>query len=212
MTWKVPVQATIAYYGTSLTTGRLSTFWVEDFTKELMACPEAIGPIVVYNMGKGSQNSNWGLANANFIANLRPKIIISEGFGINSAIEIGGTPQVTLSQHIVNMQGMHDMWKAADPNVDIIWQSMNDVGAEGAYLRPYLRSFYEAEKAKAALMGDRFLDNFSRWPHPMPPVLTQDGDLLHPTEIGTDMFLKPYVLLETRKALARLYGLEEPVA
>jgi hypothetical protein len=220
--WTLRKPFVLATYGTSLTTGRLSTFWSERLREQLNAVPEAVGRVCVQNMGKGSQNSDWGLANAGFIADLNPSHILTEGFAINDSAVTGGIPQVSRAQHLTNMQGMHDLWKARNPEVQIIWQTMNGVSTAGAGLRPDLADYYADEIAKAAAMGDFSLDNFSGppippgqpggWIKPLPAFLTNEGDGLHPIWAGAvEIYLFPNVLFRIRQAMATWWGLPDPV-
>lgn len=186
MSWIVRKPFVAAFYGTSLTTGRLSTFWVERLAQELRGVPEALGQVILYNLGKGSQTSDWGAANAYTVAQLRPDFILSEDFTINDCFEVAGVPQVSQAQQETNMQAMHDAWVAANPDVDITWQSMSSVDVGVSVGRPTLAARYANGLVKAAAMGDRVLDNYlaasglpvppgvaGGWTKPLPNVRTQ---------------------------------------
>lgn len=163
--WKIRPPFVAAFYGTSLTTGRLSTFWAERLQETLRTVPEAIGPVIVHNLGKGSQTSDWGAANAYTVAQIRPTAVWSEDFTINDCFEAGGVPQVTQVQQAANMQTMHDAWVAPNPDVVITWQSMSSVDATVAAGRPTLAARYAAGLVKGAAMGDRTLDHYLGAPH-----------------------------------------------
>lgn len=159
---------TFAFQGSSLTTGRLSAGWVPRLTHDLQCYPEAVGPIRVYDMGKGSQNSAWGVTNAPELSKLKPTHVITEGFGINDAIDFGGGPAITRPQHIINIQTMVAEWVANIPGVDITIQTMSPVSAAGAAIRPALADYYADEIATGTTLGIRTLDNYAAWPHPLP--------------------------------------------
>lgn len=220
--WNLRPAMVIAFYGTSLTTGRLSTFWVEYLIAMLRSVPECVGPLFIQNMGKGSQTSDWGRDNAYTIANLDPTHIWSEGFAINDSALVSGSPQVSRANHLVNMQAMHDTWKAQNPEVIITWQTMNPVSTVGESLRPDLALYYGDEVSKAAAMGDRMLNNYNGplippgqtggWQKPLALGLTDNNDGLHPIRQATDVYLLPNVIFDVRKAMATYWGLAAPVA
>lgn len=221
MSWFIKTPFVLATFGTSLTTGRLSTFWPERLREVLNAVPEAVGPIIIQNMGRGSQNSDWGVANAPLIADLNPTHILTEGFAINDAASGIGVSQ---AQHLLNMQAMHDIWKARNPAVDITWQTMNGVSTSGAALRPDLAAYYADEVTKAQAMGDRILDHYAGgagypvppgfaggWVKPLPDYLTNAGDGLHPIwEGAVDTYMWPATLYWLRCRMAEFWGLEIP--
>jgi len=219
--WTLRKPFVVAFYGTSLTTGRLSTRWVERLAGMFSAYPECVGPFLFQNMGKGSQTSDWGVANMGFIADLNPTHILSESFAINDSALVSGSPQVSRANHLVNMQAMHDAWKARNAAVDITWQTMNGVSAAGAALRPALPDYYADDVTQAAVMGDRMLDNYAGavsppgiaggWPKPLPDALTDNGDGLHPIAPGgTDVYLLPNALYWLRLRAAEHWGLPAP--
>lgn len=221
MTWALRKPFVVAFYGTSLTTGRLSTFWPEYLREILKAMPEAVGNVLVYNLGKGSQTSDWGAANAYTVAEKAPDLIVSEDFTINDCADGGGGPAVSEVDQLANMEAMHDEWTAANPAVVIVWQSMNSVSVAGAAIRPTLAARYAAAKVKALALGDDHLDNYGGaptppgvvggWPKPLPDYLTNEGDGLHPILTGgTDTYLIPNVLFRVREAMADFWGLDPP--
>lgn len=218
--WEVKPTFVAAFYGTSLTTGRLSTFWVEYLAQIISSFPECVGPFVFQNMGKGSQTSVWGKDNAYAVADLDPDYIWSEGFAINDCALVSGSPQVSRANHLVNMQAMHDTWKAKNPAVVITWQTMNPVSSGGEALRPDLALYYGDEVTKAAAMGDRMLNHYNDplvppgqsggWQKPLALNLTDNSDTLHPTREATDIWLIPNILFDVRKAMADFWGLAAP--
>lgn len=208
-------------YGTSLTTGRLSTNWAERLKQQLLGVPEAIGPFILYNLGKGSQTSTWGADNAYIGADMRPTHILSETFAINDCALVGSTPAVSQSQNLINMGSMRSTWLAAAPSVNITWQSMNGVSTSGASLRPDLATYYNSGMAQATAWGDTTLDNYNGtqsppgvstgWIKPLPDALTDNSDGLHPIWTGAvETYLFPNVLFWARKKMATFWGLSPP--
>lgn len=197
----------LGLYGTSLTQGRLNADWPTRLKQRLQQFPEARGPIVIFNEGKGSQNSDWGLANIAVVANQRPSHVLMEGFSINDAIDSGSGPAVSIANHDANVTAMVAALRAARADVDIIIQTMNDVGADGYALRPNLAGFYARDVALAATLGLRLINNFGGqaggpvggWPKPGPPELYQIDattglpDMLHPNAEATGVYLEPNV-------------------
>ena len=211
MTTVVPPPFTLVTYGTSLTTGRLSTFWPERLQQALLGVPEAIGPVIIYNLGKGSTTSVWGVDNAHYGADMRPSHILSETFAINDCALVGATPAVSLSENMANMATMRSIWKAADPTVDITWQSMSSISTSIESLRPDLANYYNSGMAKALALGDSALDNYAGWIKPLPLALSDDNDGLHPIWTGgTQVYLFPNVLLWARRKMATYWGLPQP--
>lgn len=187
----------LGLFGTSLTEGRLNADWPAGyrFIAAARALPSCVGPLKVVNQGKGSQNSDWGAANAHFLAEERCTHILTEGFAINDSVVVAGVPAVSRPNHRVNMQTMHDLWIAANPAMQITWQTMNPVGLAGQPLRPNLGLYYGDEIDQAGIMGDSSLDNYPGWPNPLPTALTNAGDDLHPIWPGAvDTYLFPNAL------------------
>jgi hypothetical protein len=223
MSWQLRRPFVLAAYGTSLTTGRLSSQWVERLQQAMYGLPEAVGPIVVYNMGKGSQTSAWGAANAYLIADLKPTHILTEGFAINDCALVSGSPQVSQANHLTNMASMRSTWKAANPAVDITWQTMNSVGLTTSAGRPALADYYADEMTYAAAQGDTAISNYlgmggaypgpsGGWPKPLSDALTDNNDGLHPIWAGgTDTYLFPNVRWWARTKMAAFWGLPAPV-
>lgn len=170
----------LALYGTSLTQGRLNAEWPAFLTRELQQYPEAKGPIVIYNQGRGSQNSDWGLANIGLIADQRPSHVLMEGFSINDAAVTGGNPAVTIANHDANVTAMVAAIRAARADADITIQTMNPVSAVGVALRPNLAAYYARDVALAGTLGLTLLDNYGGvaggpiggWPKPLDQRLT----------------------------------------
>lgn len=193
----------LALLGTSLTTGRLAADWVPRLTRELPLQPEAVGPIRVYNLGKGSQNSAWGLSQVPLLTALQPTHILFEGFSINDCIDFGGGPAISRAVHIQNIKDMIDAWTAGIPGVDLTLQTMSTISAAITGSRPNYPDFVADEIATAALKGVRCLNNYAGWPSPLPDALTNALDGLHPIAAGAvDVYLYPNVLALMRARMA----------
>lgn len=216
MSWAIKKPFVLVTYGTSLTTGRLSGFWPEALRRDLVAMPEAVGPVVVHNKGKGSQTSVWGKDNAYLVAEIRPSHILTEGFAINDSA-LG----VSQADHLLNMAAMRNTFRGNNPDVKICWQTMNGVSAAGAALRPNLPAYYADEVAQAITWGDQYLDNYGAppsppaasptgWPKPLPDAMTDSGDGLHPTAEWVALYLYPQVLFRCRQMMAEHWGLPAP--
>ena len=211
MTTVIPPPFTLVTYGTSLTTGRLSSFWPERLQQALLGVPEAIGPVIVYNLGKGSTTSVWGVDNAQYGAAMRPSHILSETFAINDCALINGTPTVSLVDNAANMAAMRAIWVAADPMVNITWQSMSSISSSNTSLRPDLATYSNDGMATGTALGDSVLDNYPGWINPLPLALTDNNDGLHPIWTGAvNTYLFPNVLLWARQKMAAYWGLPPP--
>lgn len=165
---------TLACYGTSLTTGRLSSDWVIELKRDLQQQEEAKGEVIVYNAGKGSQTSDWGRENAYTLTALRPSHILFEGFGINDCA-IG---PVSLVQAAINFNSMVDQWQAGIPGVYITHQTMSPAAASDTN-RTQLQNYYNQELSLATAQGITSLDHTPGWPA-ITALNTFNGDLLHP--------------------------------
>lgn len=148
-----------AFYGSSLTTGRLSADWVPRLQQRLPAEPEALGEVVVYNLGRGSQTSDWGLANAPGVSALKPTHILFEGFAINDCA-IG---PVSLATAAANFSGMVAEWQANIPGVDLTHQTMSPAAASDVN-RTNLQAYYDQELARAVLHDIPSLNHTPGWP------------------------------------------------
>lgn len=170
----------LGLYGTSLTQGRLNADWPARLLRDLKQYPEAKGPILIFNEGRGSQNSDWGLINIAKVADQRPTHVLMEPFSINDSIDVAGSPAVSLANHDANVTAMVAALRAARADVDITLQTMNSVGAAGAALRPLLAAFYARDVALAGTLGLRLINNYDGqaggpvggWPKPLPPALS----------------------------------------
>jgi hypothetical protein len=132
---------------------------VERLALELRGVPEALGDVILLNMGKGSQTSDWGRDNAFTISQKRPKFVLSEDFTINDCFEpTPGNPQVTEANQHANMLSMHNEWVAA--GIDVTWQSMSAVGPLVAVGRPTLAARYASGLTYGLGLGDRVLGNY----------------------------------------------------
>lgn len=198
--------------GTSLTTGRLSADWVPTLLREIQDQPEARGPIRIYNLGKGSQNSDWLLSQAQSISDLKPTHILTEGGAINDCVDFGSGPAVTRAQHISNIQAMVGNWLTNIPNVDITLQTMSSIATVITPTRPALADYYADEVATATTLGIRVMNNYAGWPKPLNQALTVIdpatglGDGLHPVWTGAvDTYLYPNVVAYARARMAEFW-------
>jgi hypothetical protein len=217
MSWTVRKPFVLVTYGTSLTTGRLSSQWPERLQQGIRGAAECVGPVIVYNMGKGSQTSVWGKDNAYIGGALNPTHILSEGFAINDCA-LG----VSQPDHLTNMGSMRSTWLSYNPDVDITWQTMSSVSTAIAVGRPALASYYADEMTFATSNGDTKIDNYlgaggsypgpvGGWVKPLPDVLTYDSDGLHPIWTGSvETYLWPNVYWWARVKMAEFWGLPAP--
>lgn len=148
-----------AFYGSSLTTGRLSADWVPRLLARLKDEPEALGEVIVYNLGKGSQTSDWGLANAPGISALKPTHILFEGFAINDCA-IG---PVSLAAAASNFNGMVSEWRSNIPGVDLTHHTMSPAAAADVN-RVNLQTYYTQELARATALGVTSINHTPGWP------------------------------------------------
>jgi hypothetical protein len=154
----IPRPYTIACFGTSLTTGRLSGGWPTKLQNALSSSVNR--PIRVFDVGKGSQTSDWGVANIFNAGQHKPNAAIIE-FSINDAapsLFTGG-----LSGHTTNMNAIIDGLRTYNPSIDITLASMSPLGLDGATLRPDLASFYASDATIASNKGCRFLNINADW-------------------------------------------------
>lgn len=168
---------TLMLGGTSLTAGRLTTPpipWTYYLAEDMRASEFCQGPVRIINTGKGSQTSNFGATEAARMAPLRPDFVLMEDFAINDCA-IG---PVSISQATANFNSMVASYRAANPEVVIVHQTMSSASA-GDASRTNLAAYYDNGLANAALNGLESLDNYygtalvpGGWPKPLPVNLT----------------------------------------
>lgn len=164
--------------GTSLTTGRLCTppdSWPLKLLRDMMSHQNCKGPVRVLNIGQGSTTSDFGASQAALYAQTRPTHVLYEDFGINDCA-IG---PVSLPQAAVNNQLIIDRFKAARPDVVMAHQTMSPASAADVN-RVNLAAYYNQGTAIATANGIPTINNYGTWPKPLDPLLTVDGDGLHP--------------------------------
>lgn len=168
---------TLMLGGTSLTAGRLTNPplpWTYFLAEDMRASPECQGPVRIINTGMGSQPSNFGAAQAILKAPLRPTHVLMEDFGINDCA-IG---PLSLAQATANFNSMVASYRAANPDVIIVHQTMSPASATDTS-RTNLPAYYDNGLANAALNGLISLDNYygtalvpGGWPKPLNPLIT----------------------------------------
>lgn len=191
----------LACYGTSLTTGRLSGDWVPYLQKDLRQQPEAAGKVILLNMGKGSQTSDWGRDNAYLISELRPSHILFEDFGINDCA-IG---PVTLPNAAFNFNSMVDDWQANIPGVYITHHTMSPAAAADTF-RTNLQQYYDQGLSLAASQGITSLNHTPAWPA-ITAANTFNGDSLHPLFPGVfENYSYPSIKTWARSRMAEFWA------
>jgi lysophospholipase L1-like esterase len=173
----------VACYGTSLTTGRLSTSWANRLERNLQAV--AGRPIRVYDVGAGSTTSQWGVDNVFRVTQHKPTACLLEGFSINDSVTANG---ISISQARANKVTIKNALLAANPAMRIFVLTMN--GVPDATLRPDLEAYYQDDRDFAAAYGLTLLDVRAAWGT---PNLTDTPDGLHPTQEAVDRVLLPAV-------------------
>lgn len=163
--------------GTSLSDGRLCTPpipWTSYLYADMLGAPECKGPVIIINTGKGSQTSDYGAAEAALMAPLKPTHVLMEDFGINDCA-IG---PVSIPQATANFNSMVASYRAANPNVVIIHQTMSPAAATDVN-RTNLATYYTNGLTNAALNSVTSLDNYNGtaivpggWVKPLPNNLT----------------------------------------
>lgn len=169
-----------AFTGSSLTTGRLAcsdVSWVPYLLRDLRQQPECKGEVIGYNMGKGSQTSDWLLTNAPEITKLKPTHILFEGMGINDCA-IGPVSLVKAAQ---NFNACVAEWQGNIPGVDLTHQTMSPAAVADAN-RVNLQTYYTQELARAAALGIASLNHTPAWPaiDASNTDGAPSGDSLHP--------------------------------
>ncbi len=197
----IPPPCVFAFTGTSLTTGRLSADWVPRLLARLPQEPECQGQVIIHNMGRGSQTSDWGVTNAPNLSALKPNFILFEDFGINDCA-IG---PVTLSQAAINFDTMVTEWRAKIPGVSLTHQTMSPASASDAN-RTNLLDYYGQGLTKAAAAGIPSLNHTPNWPTNLDASNTYgapSGDGLHPIWPGVfETFSYPLILSWAKSKMA----------
>ncbi len=197
----------IAISGTSLTTGRLQD-WSPRFVAQAKTQPECVGPVVIWNMGRGGWTSTDILANVPNIVALKPRYVLTESGSINDCFDGGSGPQVSLATHDSNLTSIITDLRAGIPGVDVTIQTMSPVSTSIASGRPDLATYYAHDLSVAAGLGAETIDNYAGWPKPLDPALTYDSDGLHPIWAGADeVYLYPNVRTWLRAKMTEFWEL-----
>jgi hypothetical protein len=154
---------TVAFIGSSLTTGRLSADWVPRLLRKVSTFPEVKGPVFIYNLGHGGWTSLDILNAAPSVTRLQPSHVMTEGGAINDCFDSGSGPVISPATHIADIQAFVGQWLSGIPGVDVTLQVMSPVSyyqtGRGAVL-----SYYADELTTAAGLGIRVLNNLLSWP------------------------------------------------
>lgn len=173
----IPKPFVLMLGGTSLTSGRLCNPpipWTTFLYQEMRGSPECKGPVRILNTGKGGQTSDFGATQAALYAPLCPTHVLMEDFAINDCA-IG---PVSIPQATANFNSMVASYRAANPNVIIVHQTMSSASAGDAN-RTNLAAYYANGLANALANGLLSLDNYNGtlivpggWPKPLPVNIT----------------------------------------
>ena len=179
----IPKPYTVACYGTSLTTGRLSAAWPTRLERNLQAV--AARPVRVFDVGQGGATSQWGIDNIFRATQNRPDACLLEGFSINDAITANA---ISIAQARVNKVAIKNAILAARPDTRIFVLTMN--GVPDTSLRPNLEAYYQDDRDFATAYGFTLLDIRAAWGT---PNYTDTPDGLHPDQAAVDRVLLPAV-------------------
>lgn len=169
----VPPWFTAAYVGTSFFGGRLAGDLVERLSGALPEQPEAIGPVKVYNFGRGGfTSSQIRVTTIPAVCLVRPNHVYYDTGAINSSVDFGTGPAVDRAQHILDIQQSVAALQAAIPGVRITLLTMSSVSATVATIRPAYADYNADVVAQAALLGLDCEDLYANWPKPLDPQLT----------------------------------------
>lgn len=197
----------VGLFGTSLVQGRLNTGWPGRFEAAARGLPTCKGPLNVFNQGKGSQNSDWGIANVGLLADPRPTHVLIDAFDINDRALIGGVPEVSRANHIVNITAIVAALRASRAEMVIALMTMSDVSAAGQPGRPDLAGGYADTVTLAGTLGVDCITNYTGtatvpggWPKPGPDAMYQIDpttgapDGLHPIASAVDTYMLPNLI------------------
>jgi acyl-CoA thioesterase-1 len=160
-------KVTAVVYGTSLTAGGA---WVN----QLQAWIETLFPgrLTLINSGQNSRASNTGLAHLQpLVLAHSPDIVLIE-FAVNDAYrDYGpkdGDRDISLEKSRSNLNAMIDRILAANPQADIVLQTMNSAwdapsNYRAAILRPQLAEYYQGYREVARQRGLLLIDHHVHW-------------------------------------------------
>lgn len=172
----------IACFGTSLTTGRLSGNWPTKLQSQLNGV--ANRKIIVYDVGKGSQTSDWGVQNLDRPCNHRPDFCLIE-FSINDSVTANN---ISIAKATENLTTIVTALRNSNPNMKIFMMTMN--GVPDLTLRPNLEAYYQNDRNFAAANNLGLIDNRVAYGT---PNYTDTPDGLHPSETAVDTKLLPNI-------------------
>ena len=181
----------VVLLGTSLTANGT---WPGSLQSWLSAESPGPGTVTVVNRAVSGKASDHGLATQTPLALTdNPDAVFIE-FSMNDAAT---TLNITLQQAEDNLNAMIDAFKAQNPNVIVILQTMNNVAADTAPLspRPDLAAYYQIYRDVAAARGAILIDHYPNWldlfTNNLATWNSYMTDPVHPNALGQDTVLVP---------------------
>lgn len=184
---------TIAFTGTSLTSGQSSHDWQIDVMAALQAGTSYT--LRHYNLGYPGRVVADGLADVGRVIAVRPDIAVIE-YAMNDAYTANGISVETFKS---SLEAIVDAIKSGSSETAIFLMTMNPAIAPGASTVPNLAQYYQGVRDTAALKGVGLIDNAPLWGTPSSSDIP-DG--IHPIQSAVRAILVPSVTAALRPLMA----------
>ena len=177
---------TIAFSGTSLTSGTKSRGWQTDVIEALQAV--ATYELRNYDLGKSGRTSADGVADVGRLAALKPDIAVFE-YGMNDALTSLSVSVATLKS---NLATMADAVIALNPLCVVFFMTMNPAISPGNSTVPNLADYYQGVRDEATAKSAILIDNTPLWGTPTSTDIPVDG--IHPARAAVLAYNVPNIV------------------
>lgn len=151
-----PQSLRIVALGTSLTYRAL---WPTLLAERLQACMPSGKKAEVMRVARPGARSDWGLAQANGIAEMRPDLVIVE-LTMNDADLHDG---LWLWQSLANHQALMTRIRSLSPGTEFLFLTSNPVVGRAKITRPFLPLYQRLYGRLAISESAGLVDGFGRW-------------------------------------------------
>ncbi|WP_424630733.1 SGNH/GDSL hydrolase family protein [Bradyrhizobium sp. SYSU BS000235] len=177
---------TIAFSGTSLTSGVPSAGWQADAINRLqVGCPSELRN---FDLGAPGRTSQMGLDDVQRVVNMRPDLAVIE-YAMNDALT---SLDISVGTFKGNIGAIVDVIASGSPDTIIFLMTMNPVIAPGLSLIPHVENYYQGLRDVASDKGVGLIDNYPVWGAPTSGQMLADG--VHPSRSAILDVLLPNIV------------------
>lgn len=179
------IYRTIAFSGTSLTSGVASRGWQTDVINRLqVGCQYELRN---FDMGNPGRTSAQGLADIGRLDALKPDLAVIE-YAMNDALTSLSISVATLRS---NLSAIVDAVRVKNPSATVFLMTMNPAISPGSANVPNLPDYYQGVRDEAVAKGTLLIDNTPLWGTPSSADIP-DG--IHPVRSAVLSVLVPNVV------------------